>query len=449
MPFTIAIIGRPNVGKSTLFNKLVGRHVAIVNDFAGTTRDRKVERGYLGGMEFDVIDTAGLEYDLKGKELEQKMVKQTEIAIFDADLCLLVVDGREGITLTDKHFADWLRKKSIPTLLVANKCEFIKGAEYCFDGEFYSLGLGAPIAISAEHNNGISALCDAIAKHYKEPQEAQERTDEVSIAVIGRPNTGKSTLINALLKDERVITGAESGITRDAIAIRWKYKGKAIKLIDTAGIRKKHNTGDDLEKFSVEDSIRAIRFAQIVVVMVDASQPFDTQDLVIANIAVEEGRGVVFAINKWDMVPEKDKHKFMNSAIEIIKNRASQVKGCPIVPISALYSRNIDKLIDACLLVYEEWDKHISTRELNKWLRQIVADHVPPLFKGRVVKLKYITQPKTRPPTFIVFTNSPEKLEKTSYDGFLVNRIREDLGLQHTIVRLVLKKTENPYKKGI
>lgn len=465
MAFTIAVVGRPNVGKSSLFNKLVGRKVAIVNDFAGVTRDRKIEKGHLGPMEFDVVDTAGLEYNLSDKQLETRMVKQTEIAVFDADLCLFLVDSKVGIQPADKYFAKWLREKNIPTVLVANKCDSTKDNNNIFDPDYYKLGLGEPIPVSAEHNNGFNLLYDAIEPFYDKYQEQykdinnietkidvdteknQDEVDdrEITIAIVGRPNAGKSTLINTLLKDERVITGNEAGITRDAIAIKWKYKDKNIKLIDTAGIRKKHNIETDLEKFAVEDSFRAIRFAQIVIMMIDSTTPFDTQDIVIANKIIEEGRGIVFALNKWDTISEKDKHRFMNNAINLLEQKASQVKGCPIIPISALYSKNIDKLVDACLSVYQEWNTYIKTSELNNWLRYIEKEHTPPLFRGKVIKLKYMTQAKKRPPTFVLFTNSPEKLEKTSYSKFLVNRLRDDFKLKNTIVRLLLRKADNPY----
>ncbi len=475
MPFTIAIIGRPNVGKSSLFNKLVGRKIAIVNDFAGVTRDRKIEKGNLGPLSFDVVDTAGLEYNLTDKQLESRMIKQTEVAVFNADLCLFMVDNKVGIQPADKYFAKWLREKNIPTILIANKCDSLKNHDHIFDSEYYKLGFGEPIPLSAEHNNGFNMLYDAIEPFYDKYQEKykelndienkieidteEEKTNtekldknnkedrEITIAIVGRPNAGKSTLINTLLKDERVITGPEAGITRDAIAIKWKYKDKDIKLIDTAGIRKKHNIDTDLEKFAVEDSFRAIRFAQIVVMMIDSTSPFDVQDIVIANKVIQEGRGIVFALNKWDTVPEKDKHKFMNNCINLIEQKASQIKGCPIIPISALYSKNIDKLVDACLDVYKDWNKYIKTSELNNWLREIEKNNTPPLFRGKAVKLKYITQAKKRPPSFVLFTNSPEKLEKTSYSKFLVNKLREDFKLKNTLVRLILRKAENPYEK--
>ena len=460
MPFTIAIVGRPNVGKSTLFNKLVGKKVAIVNDFSGVTRDRKIEKGYLGSIEFNVIDTAGLENNLSEKDFKKKMFQQTEIAIFDADLCLFLVNKQEGIQPDDIYFSKFLRERNIPTILVVNKSDSLK--DNYFDSDYYKLGLGDPIPISAEHNNGFNLLYDKIEPYYKIYEEKHKNIDiqdkinididnknddrEITIAIVGRPNSGKSTLINTILNEERVITGDQAGLTRDAISIEWQYKDKKIKLIDTAGIRKKHNIETDLEKFAVEDAFRSIRFAQIVIMMIDTTTPFDVQDLTIANMIIEEGRGIVFALNKWDTISQENKHKFMNSTISLLENKANQVKGCPIIPISALYKKNIDKLLNACLNVYNDWNIYIKTTILNSWLRKIEKQNTPPLFRGKIIKLKYITQAKKRPPTFVLFTNNPEKLEKTSYDRFLINKLRNDFNLKNTLIRLILRKAENPYK---
>jgi GTP-binding protein len=456
--FTIAIIGRPNVGKSTLFNKLVGQSIAIVNDFAGVTRDRKDAIGYLGPLKFRIIDTAGWNTDISKEKLEHRMIEQTEIAIREADLCLFMIE-RAGINSIDETFARKLRASGVPCILVVNKCDNVKSNQG-FDREFYRLGFGEPVGISAEHKNGLNFLYDAIEPHYSEYEkkvgnvveisdgiEVSEKNDDKSlqIAIVGRPNSGKSTLINTLLGKERVITGTEAGITRDSIAIDWEYENRKIKLVDTAGIRRKKNIDRDLEQLSVDESMKSINYAQVVIMVLDANYPFDTQDLAITSILIREGRGIVFALNKWDTINEKNKHKLIKNVIEIVKNNLSEIKGCPVVPISAINGKNIDKLMEAVFSVFDDWNSHINTSKLNQWLRFIENEHTPPLYRGKATKLKYITQAKKRPPTFILFTNSPDRLEQTSYSRFIINKLREDFNLKNTVIRLLLRKAENPY----
>lgn len=459
--FTIAIIGRPNVGKSTLFNKLAGQALAIVNFYAGVTRDRKEAIGYLGPLVFNMIDTAGWNKDVEVDKLESRMLEQTEIAIREADLCLFLLDGKVGVTPNDKFFADKLRNSGIPCVVVINKSEGIK-TDYGFDREYYKLGFGEPVGISAEHKDGFNFLYDAIEPYYNQYEETTKdleitsenthNTDEeednrpMQLAIIGRPNAGKSTLVNQLLGEERVIVSAIAGTTRDSIAIDWEYNGKKIKLIDTAGIRKKKNIVEHLEQMSVDDSFRAIRFSQVAVLMMDAENLFDSQDLALSSILVEEGRGVVFVLNKWDKIPQDKKQIVMNDAIEIVEKNAPEIKGAPIIPMSALNGNNIDKLMKAVFEVYDSWNAYLKTSKLNDWLASVQEEHTPPLFKGKNVKLKYITQAKKRPPTFVLFTNSPERLTQTSYDKFLVNRLREDFNLKGTVIRLLLRKGENPYE---
>lgn len=455
--FTIAIIGRPNVGKSTLFNKLAGQVLAIVNDYAGVTRDRKEAVGYLGDMKFNMIDTAGWVNKITKSQLEYRMIEQTELAIKEADLCLFIVDKRESITNLDILFAEKLRKIDTPTLLLVNKCESFKG-EYYFDKEYYKLGFGEPIGISAEHKDGFTFLYEAIAPYYNKFIEIYKNLDlnnnnnnnnenkPIQLTIVGKPNSGKSTLINQFLQQERVITGSEPGITRDTISIDWEYNGQKIKLIDTAGMRKKRNITEDLEQLSVSETMKAIRFAQIVIMMVDVNEPFDAQDLSIISLLIKEGRGIIFALNKWDLV-KNDKQKIIDNAIQTIEKSAPEVKNCPVVPISALVGKNIDKLMQAVFDVYKDWTSYISTSKLNNWLKLVQEQHTPPLFRGHITKLKYITQAKRNPPTFVLFTNSPERLKKTQYDKFLLNSLRKDFKLENTIIRLLLKKADNPYER--
>ncbi len=458
LSLTVAIIGRPNVGKSTLFNRLVGRRAALVHDQPGVTRDRREGEGRLFDLEFRLFDTAGLE-EAEEKSLEGRMRAQTERAVADADLSLFLIDARAGVTPYDRHFADWLRKSGHKVVLVANKCEG-RDAEAGL-AEAHSLGFGEPIALSAEHGLGLDELYDALREVCvpeeegdEEPEawdgeEASMESEEsepkaLQLAIVGRPNVGKSTLVNRLIGEERLLTGAEAGITRDAIAVDWTYKGQAIRLIDTAGIRRRPKVDESVEKLSVSDSFRALRFAQVVVLLVDAEAPLEKQDLTIARTTIEEGRALVLAVNKWDLCEDRD------AAIRAVRDRLTrslpQTKGLPVVPISALYDRRLDKLLDAVLAVYETWNKRIPTARLNQWLESVTASHPPPAPGGRRIRLKYMTQAKSRPPTFAVFCTKPSDLPD-SYLRYLENTLREDFKLPGIPIRIQLRKGDNPYAK--
>lgn len=445
--FKIAIIGRPNVGKSTLFNKLVGRSIAITDDTPGVTRDRKEARGKLGPLEFVVIDTAGLENQISEKSLEKRMVEQTEAAVADADLCLFVVDHKEGVVLKDYYFAQWLRKIGKPTALLANKCENLN--EESFGSEFYKLGFGKPTAISAEHKLGFGDLYEIIAPEIEKYEEnfaeiANDEAPDLQIAIVGRPNAGKSTFLNKIIGEDRLITGPEAGITRDAIAINHEFGGQKIRLIDTAGIRKKANITQKLDKLSTDDSFRAIRFAHVVILLVDANSVLDHQDVALAGEVLKEGRGLVFAINKIDSVTG-DKEIFLREVRKQIQSLFAEVDGAAILGISAKNGHNVKKTLEFALETYKQWQTYIPTSKLVDWLKDAETQHPPKLYKGKSIKLKYVTQIKKRPPTFAVFTNHIKPLEG-SYQRYLVNHLRQYFNLSLTPIRLVLRKSDNPFE---
>lgn len=448
--FKIAIIGRPNVGKSTLFNKLIGKSFAITDGTPGVTRDRKEAQGKIGPLEFMTIDTAGLEDKINERSLEKRMVEQTEMAVGDADLCLFVVDAKVGATKEDFHFAKWLRKIDKKTILLANKCESRK--EEIFGNEYYRLGFGEPTAISAEHKLGFGDLYEKIAPIMEEYEDnfseiVQDEEDEkamLQIAIVGRPNAGKSTFLNSILGEDRLIVGPEAGITRDAIAIDHEFQGNKIRFIDTAGIRKKANIVQKLEKLSSLDSFRAIRFAQIVVLVIDCNSLLDHQDVALAGEVLKEGRGLLFAINKIDSV-KGDKEVFLREVREQIQSILPQIDGAPIIGISAKTGYNVEKTLEAALKTYEQWQTYLTTSKLHDWLKMAESHHAPRLYKGRAIKLKYATQIKKRPPTIAVFTNHIKPLQG-SYERYLTNSLRDHFGLNLTPVRMVLKKSDNPYE---
>ncbi len=442
MPLKVAIIGRPNVGKSTLFNRLVGRKLAIVHDKPGVTRDRKEAEAKLQDLDLLIIDTAGYEYSTEDN-LEHRMWQQTQKAIADADVCLFLYDARDGLQPYDEHFADILRKSHKPVILLANKCEGKLQEDSRF--EAYKLGLGEPIPFSAEHGLGMLDLYEAIRKYYRVTEE--DTSDEpkekaIQLAIVGRPNVGKSTLVNALLQDERMLTGPEAGVTRDAISTDWEWQGQKIKLVDTAGLRRHSKIDDSLEKMAAASSKHAAFMAQVVVLVLDADAVLDKQDLTIAAQVLEEGRALVIAVNKWDIANRKEALDKLNYKL---KTSLTQAEGIPTVTISALKNEGLDKLMRAVLKVYKRWNMRIPTAPLNKWFADMIEAYPPPLGKNkRRIKLRYITQAKTRPPAFIIFSSNPEGLPE-SYLRYLTNNLRDTFDLGGIPLRINVRKTDNPY----
>ena len=448
MTLTVAIAGRPNVGKSTLFNRLVGRRRALVDPTPGVTRDRIEGEARTGHLRFAAIDTAGLEEEGDEASLPGRLRAQTSAALDEADVALFLIDARSGLTAADRHFAAWLRRQDKPVVLVANKCEGL--AAEAFAAEAWGLGLGEPVPISAQNGEGMADLLEALLPYAEaaEEREAPAAAEEegggpLRLVVVGRPNVGKSSLINRLLREERLLTGPEPGLTRDAVATSWEWRGRRIELVDTAGLRRKARIAPaGLERMSASATVEALRRAHVALLLVDAAAPLEKQDLAIANLAIDEGRALVIGVNKWDLVDDPA------AATRLVRDRLTarlpQVRGVPWLPLSVKTGRNMDGLPEAVVAAFDRWNRRVPTAAFNRWLGETLAAHPPPMVRGRRIKIRYGTQVRTRPPTFVLFTSQPEDLPE-SYLRSLTGGLREAFDLPGVPLRLGLRKGRNPY----
>jgi GTP-binding protein len=450
----VVILGRPNVGKSTLFNRLVGKRLALVDDQPGVTRDRREARARLFDLEFTIVDTAGLE-EAEAGSLSDRMRAQSRAAVEGATAALFVIDARDGLTEADRHFGRWLRQEAgVPIVVVANKCEGRASEPGMM--EAFELGLGDPVPMSAEHGEGLADLFDALAPilpapvDMPAPHDAEDRTEDgeeepagpLKLAVVGRPNAGKSTLINKLLGQDRLLTGPEAGITRDAITIPWDWNGRAVELIDTAGMRRKSKVVEKLEKLAVADARHAVDFAEVIVLLLDATLGLEAQDLRIADMVLQEGRALIVAINKWDSA--EDQSRLFNGIKKALDEGLAQVKGVPLLTVSALTGKGLDTLMEVAFETRERWSRRVPTAALNRWFEAAQERNPPPAPGGRRIKMRYITQARSRPPTFIVFGTRLDELPE-SYNRYLVNSLRDDLDLKGLPIRINMRSTKNPF----